>query len=241
MKTKPSCVPQVCKFGRYVILMSGCLFVRSVMHLMCFRNWLVLRLFCFLYFLFFCLKIKISVIKGNNFYYTCGCAFQFLSVIHGAPHWRIWAFFSIYGHCSRSPGSYFTFKKSCLKHATFWICDAIIPKSLHLGLLPCFIPLGTKLRVLKADWLRGHREGNVLESGAAFHLLPTSRQALKLIMLGTNVTEVIWNTSNHEHVTAHTSRRYYFSNNGVITQIFLRRLHVGMRLSYWKCSQLLPV
>lgn len=28
----------------------------------------------------------------------------------------------------------------------------IIPKSLHLGLLPYFIPLGTELRVLKADW-----------------------------------------------------------------------------------------
>lgn len=59
-KTNPSCVPQVCKFGRYVILMSGCLFVRSVMHLMCFCNLLVFRLFCFLYFCFVLLFFFLS-------------------------------------------------------------------------------------------------------------------------------------------------------------------------------------
>lgn len=199
----PSCVPQVCKFDRYVILMFGCLLVRSVMHLMCFCNLLVLRLFPP-----FCSsvwKIKISVIKGNNFYYTCGCAFQFLSVIGRAPHQRIWMFFSFYGHCSRSPGSRCTFKKSSLKHATFRICgdNPKIPSSWITTVFysPWHGAQGVK------SWLatRGHSEGKpallrcCLSSAA--HL---TSKAFKLIMLGTHVTEVIWNTFCHEYVTTHT-------------------------------------
>ena len=97
MKTNSSFVPQVCKFGGHVILMSG------LMHLMCFCNLLVLLLF--LYFLFFCLKYNIYVIKGNKFYYTRGYAFQSPSVTRDPKREASRRFFSIYGHCQSSVGS----------------------------------------------------------------------------------------------------------------------------------------
>lgn len=68
----------------------------------------------------------------------------------------------------------------------------IIPKYLHLGLLPYFTLLGLQLGVLKADWEHEATErGNLRDPSTAFHLLPASTQAFKSITLGTKVAEII--------------------------------------------------
>lgn len=116
-----------------------------------------------------------------------------------------------------------------LKKILFWNTQlseymVIIPKYLHVGLLPYFILLGLKLGVLKADWEHEATErGNLLCSGAAFHLLPTSHQAFRLIMLGSNVTAVIGNTFCHEYVT-HTHIIAFQTMASSLTY-FLRWLH----------------
>lgn len=128
-------------------------------------------------------------------------------------------------------------KTSCLKHATFRIFgdNLQIPSS---WITTIFYPSWHEARGVKS-WLatRGHREGNLLGSSAAFHPLPTSCQAFKWIVLGTDVTDY-----NMKHIQSwichcthtHTQTLLLFLNNGVITQIFLRLLHVWMCLSNWK-------
>lgn len=81
-----------------------------------------------------------------------------------------------------------------------WENVLIIPESLHLGLLLIFIPLGMKPGVLKSQLAtQGHRE--VWKSAViqAFHLLPTSRRAFKLIVLSPNV-----NRGNAKHIQSWT-------------------------------------
>lgn len=111
METDPSRVPQVCKFGCYVILTSGCLFVRSVTHLTCFCNLLVLGLFCFLYFHSFVWK-SILLLKVRTFVTPVALCSSFYR-----RHGRRCEVISIYGllavsQLSKSPvGKNTTFRK----------------------------------------------------------------------------------------------------------------------------------
>lgn len=78
-----------------------------------------------------------------------------------------------------------------------------------------------------ATW--GHREGNYrTPTVPAFICCPRHVMLWNEFSFGTNITEVIWNTLSRECVTATARTHYYFSNNGIICQLFLRRLHVWM-------------
>lgn len=70
----------------------------------------------------------------------------------------------------------------------------IIPKSLHLGLLRFFLfPFGTAIGVLKVDWQReAASEGKPAGvQRLPFICCPLHVEPLRLIVLGTYVTEVI--------------------------------------------------
>lgn len=152
MKTDPSCVPQVCKSGRYVILMSGCLFVRSVMHLMCFCSLLVLGSFYFSVLLseeskFMLLKVTpfiTPVILHSSFYQS-------------SPERLVggWEFVS---PCmvTASLGVHFFLK---VEKTQFSENVMLIPTSVHFGLRRLFITLGMKLKVLKVEWQHEGRDG----------------------------------------------------------------------------------
>lgn len=139
-KPTPSRVPQVCKFDRHVTLFGSLLVRSKTTHV-------------FLYFIgikiisaFLCSsvwKIKISVIKGNNFYYTFVCAFQFLSVISGALRiCNICSPFMVTVAEAVAQTVHFIrfFETGNIKNVV------IIPKSLHLGVQLHFILLGMKVK-----------------------------------------------------------------------------------------------
>ena len=128
--------------------------------------------------------------------------------------------FSIYGHCSRSPGSYCTFKKSSLEHATLRICsdNPEIPSCWITTVF--FILFWHHGRGVKS-WLaaRGRKRGETCRSPAlAFHLLPASRQAPQI-----NCVRHLCYGGNMKHIQSwicHCTHIIAFSNNGIITQIF---------------------
>lgn len=126
---------------------------------------LVSRLFIISMYIFFRCP-DISVIKENTFYYTCPSAppltspgaFHCLRLICRDGRIPALLFFPLYGHrgevLASAPLVKKKKKKSSASITQLSENAVIIPKSLHLGLLWCFMSLGVERSVLETCWLQ---------------------------------------------------------------------------------------